>query len=202
MAKSRRTIVPDRKLQILQSASGVFAKKGYHEASISDIIDHAGIARGTFYLYFKHKRDVFDHLLNEFLHQLDILIKPVEIQPDSPDPLQQLKDNISNVLNLIDRQPQIAKILLHLSAGLDERSAVTAESFYNKVLEMIENALKVGIDIGIVRKCNTKISAIIILGTVKEVANYLLVSHKNAPSIQEISDEIIQYGMNGILISK
>lgn len=202
MAKSIRTSVPDRKLQILQSACSVFAKKGYHEASISDIIDHAGIARGTFYLYFKHKRDVFDNLFEEFLYQLDHLIKPIVLHQDALDPLQQLRDNITNVLNLINSQPEVAKILLHLSTGLDKRSAEAAETFYKRVLEMIENALKGGIALGIIRKCNTVISAIIILGTVKEVANYLLISHKNAPSIQEISDEIIRYGMMGILLSK
>ncbi len=201
MAKSIKKAVPDRKSQILLSASRVFAKKGYHEASITDIIDHAGIARGTFYLYFKHKRDVFDHLLTEFLNQLDHIIKPVEIHDGAPDPLQQLKDNITNVLTLISTQPEVAKILLHLSTGLDDRSAVTASSFYNGILEMIENALKTGIELGIVRKCNTIISSVIILGTVKEVAGYLI-THKNPPSIQEISNEVIQYGMNGILLAK
>lgn len=202
MAKSPRKAVPDRNLQILLSASKVFANKGYHEASISDIIDHAGIARGTFYLYFQHKRDVFDQLLIEFLKQLDLLIKPVELHPDAPEPLLQLKDNITNLLNLINHQPEVAKILLHLSTGLDKRSAEATESFYNNILEMIENALKVGIELGIIRKCNSKISAIIILGTVKEVANYLLLTQKNAIPIEEISDEIIQYGMQGILIFK
>ncbi len=202
MAKLQKNTVPDRKSQILFSASKVFAKKGYHDASISDIIDHAGIARGTFYLYFEHKRDVFDHLLKEFLNQLDQLIKPVDILPGAADPLQQLRDNILSILNQIKKYPDIAKILLHQSTGLDKRSSEAVEFFYNRVLDMIENALKVGIGLGIIRKCNTRISAIIALGTVKEVANYLLSSSKNTIPLQKISEEIIQYGMMGIFKSK
>jgi AcrR family transcriptional regulator len=36
----------------------VFSEKGYHLASVSDIVEHAGIARGTFYQYFDNKRHV------------------------------------------------------------------------------------------------------------------------------------------------
>ncbi|MBT8491506.1 MAG: TetR/AcrR family transcriptional regulator, partial [Deltaproteobacteria bacterium] len=38
-----------RRDQILRVATAVFADKGYHKASISHIIERAGIARGTFY---------------------------------------------------------------------------------------------------------------------------------------------------------
>jgi AcrR family transcriptional regulator len=41
-----------RKQQILEASARVFAQKGYFAASVSDIIEEAGVARGTFYLYF------------------------------------------------------------------------------------------------------------------------------------------------------
>src|SRR6202050_5619422 len=48
-----------RRKQLLNAATRVFARKGYWSASIADIIQAAGVARGTFYLYFRSKRDVF-----------------------------------------------------------------------------------------------------------------------------------------------
>ncbi len=39
-----------RREQVLDAAKAVFAKKGFHRSSIADIIQRAGIARGTFYL--------------------------------------------------------------------------------------------------------------------------------------------------------
>ncbi len=41
----------------------MFAAKGYHGTRISDIIDAAGIARGTFYLYFESKSAIFLELI-------------------------------------------------------------------------------------------------------------------------------------------
>ena len=48
----------DRKEQILAAALAVFDEKGYETATISDVVRRAGVAQGTFYLYFASKRDV------------------------------------------------------------------------------------------------------------------------------------------------
>src|SRR4051794_28644242 len=45
----------DRRTQLLGAARSVFAKKGYDEATVSEIVGRAGVAQGTFYLYFPGK---------------------------------------------------------------------------------------------------------------------------------------------------
>jgi AcrR family transcriptional regulator len=54
-----------RRRQIIESARAVFESKGYFDANIEDIVEHAGIARGSFYTYFPSKREVFDHIVGE-----------------------------------------------------------------------------------------------------------------------------------------
>lgn len=49
--------------RILEAAEQVFAEHGYHEASIVKITERAGVALGTFYLYFDSKRTVFEALV-------------------------------------------------------------------------------------------------------------------------------------------
>jgi AcrR family transcriptional regulator len=46
---------PDRRTELLSAARTVFAKKGYEDATISEIVGRAGVAQGTFYLYFPGK---------------------------------------------------------------------------------------------------------------------------------------------------
>src|SRR5207249_12064076 len=53
----------ERRANVLQTARRVFSAKGYHDTSISDLIEAAGIARRTFYLYFISKRAIFEELL-------------------------------------------------------------------------------------------------------------------------------------------
>src|SRR5271156_5016932 len=62
-ASTRRTkqeIVSEfRCKEILDAARKVFAKKGFADATMDEIAAATGLAKGTLYLYFKSKRDVY-----------------------------------------------------------------------------------------------------------------------------------------------
>jgi AcrR family transcriptional regulator len=49
--------------RILREAASEFARLGFDQANINHIADHAGIGRGTLYLYFSSKREVFIEML-------------------------------------------------------------------------------------------------------------------------------------------
>ena len=48
---------------LLDSAFSLFINNGFSKTSISDIVNNAGVAKGTFYLYFKDKYDLRDKLI-------------------------------------------------------------------------------------------------------------------------------------------
>ncbi len=57
MAVARRTQSETfRREQILAAARKVFREKGYDGTTVSDIVEEAGVAQGTFYLYFPSKK--------------------------------------------------------------------------------------------------------------------------------------------------
>ncbi len=53
----------EKENKILKSAYKLFTEKGINSTSIQDIVDDAGIAKGTFYLYFKDKYDLQNKLI-------------------------------------------------------------------------------------------------------------------------------------------
>ena len=57
----KRVVKPaeDRRRELMDAAVKVFAKKGLPGASVAEICDAAGVAKGTFYVYFESK----EHLL-------------------------------------------------------------------------------------------------------------------------------------------
>jgi AcrR family transcriptional regulator len=56
--------------RLLESAERIFAELGYHDASIVKITEAAGVAQGTFYLYFASKKDLFDELVLDLNHRV------------------------------------------------------------------------------------------------------------------------------------
>lgn len=51
-----------KRQQLFETAFDLFTSKGIHETTIQDIAKAAGVAKGTFYLYFKDKYDLIDKL--------------------------------------------------------------------------------------------------------------------------------------------
>lgn len=52
-----------KKNALFSSAYELFITKGFHETAISDIVKKAGVAKGTFYLYFRDKNDLLDKII-------------------------------------------------------------------------------------------------------------------------------------------
>ena len=55
---------------LLASAFKLFTEKGINNTSISEIVKNAKMAKGTFYLYFKDKYDLQNHIIINKSHQL------------------------------------------------------------------------------------------------------------------------------------
>ena len=63
---ARAAVTPaQRRAQILDAAIGVFTSKGFAQARIEDVAAVAGVAKGTIYLHFRDKQDLFEQLLRE-----------------------------------------------------------------------------------------------------------------------------------------
>ena len=53
----------EKESKLLETAFNLFTEKGIKSTSIQDIVDHAEVAKGTFYLYFKDKYELRDILI-------------------------------------------------------------------------------------------------------------------------------------------
>ncbi|HEY8430086.1 MAG TPA: helix-turn-helix domain-containing protein, partial [Sandaracinaceae bacterium] len=73
-----------RRRMVLDTALAVFSAKGYHQTRISDIIEAASIARGTFYLYFDSKNAIFHELLDLLLEQISENVVGVDLREGAP----------------------------------------------------------------------------------------------------------------------
>ncbi len=70
-SKARRTETEGvRRAQLLRAARKVFRARGYEGASVSEIVREAGVAQGTFYLYFPSKKDAAVSLLDGLMETM------------------------------------------------------------------------------------------------------------------------------------
>src|SRR3954449_1539155 len=55
----------DTRRRLIDAAEQVFGELGYHDASVVKLAEVAGVAGGTFYLYFDSKKAIFDELVRD-----------------------------------------------------------------------------------------------------------------------------------------
>jgi AcrR family transcriptional regulator len=67
-----------RKKRIMEKAKELFAKKGYHPVTVDEVAEACGVAKGTLYLYFDSKADLFNEIFldahRKIIEQVRVLI--------------------------------------------------------------------------------------------------------------------------------
>ena len=123
--------------QLLAAASRVFARAGYHGASMSEIAAEAGFSKGALYWNFASKEDLFFALLDELDGQLSALIAATAAMPKERERTGELSRGLSAVLTnardvvllfheysaLAVRDPKVAARYVERNARLREEIA-------------------------------------------------------------------------------
>jgi AcrR family transcriptional regulator len=185
-----------RRAQVLRHAKRIFARKGYHRTNVADIISRARIARGTFYLYFQNKKDLFEELLEQVLTEMASRILRLRVGPESPDPVEQLRANLRRVVTYVLDERELTDILLNHSTGFDRDLDEKILNFYDRIAALIQRSLDLGIEMHLVRQSDTRAIAYCILGAIKEVVG--LLSRSAAADTDKLVEEVLDFGLRGV----
>lgn len=74
----------ERRQEILDRAEELFTTKGYGKTTIIDILDAVGIAKGTFYYYFKSKEEVMDAIIMRIVEADAAAARRIAADPGIP----------------------------------------------------------------------------------------------------------------------
>ncbi len=67
----------EKKKEIIEKAKIVFAKRGYHNTSLSHISKKCGMGRTTIYQYFKNKDEIFYHTIGSTLEEMQTQVEVI-----------------------------------------------------------------------------------------------------------------------------
>jgi len=65
----------ERRKELIDNAEQLFIKKGYEQTTVSDIVNKANVAKGTFYYYFKTKEEILNSIVDRYI---DIIVEGYE----------------------------------------------------------------------------------------------------------------------------
>jgi AcrR family transcriptional regulator len=185
----------ERRLDLLHAARDVFATKGYHAAKVDDIVARAGVAKGTFYLYFPDKRSVFVELVDGLFARLGAAILTVDPQSEVE---AQIKHNIRGIVAVLLDDPALTQLLMSFAPGLDPAFAAKIRSFYDGVKELLRRSLDEGQQLGIVAEGDTGMYATFTIGALREILSESTSGGPSRPR-EQIVDQLFRLLEGGYL---
>ena len=158
-AERRDKYLKDRRDQIIDAAIEVFGSKGLDAATVDEIAQAAGISKGTIYLYFKSKDEIFDAILAErsAIPQFVDLMDATKTSMKSADfPLQAFLEQVGNkFLDTMDDYYPVFRMVLADA----HRYPAQAEHIYNNLVlkanKMLAEFLIAQVKAGRIRKLDS-----------------------------------------------
>jgi len=112
IGKQPMVVAEKTRMNIIKSASKIFADKGYDGASIRIITENLGISHGMIRHHFGTKEDLWKAVIDYLINQFAIRQIPPSEQMKDIDPVRLLKSYIRNFISMSARYPELAQIIL------------------------------------------------------------------------------------------
>ncbi|UOE62724.1 TetR family transcriptional regulator [Priestia filamentosa] len=180
----------DKYKRILQASIEVISEKGLHKASISEIAKKAGIAQGTFYLYFKSKHDLIpaiaDYLLTLTLKSVQEEVKERESFWDT------LKVLIADTFKITEKHKDIIVLVysgLAFNHSLDKWELVY-EPYYSWLGNVMEKAVKQN---EIRSTTNVKWTSKTIINLIENAAERYYIGQEQDQSLEKYKAELFNF---------
>jgi AcrR family transcriptional regulator len=158
----RKQLIEARRNQILDAATKVFAKKGFHRTTTKEIARTAGISEGTIYNYFTTKSDLLIGLITRLakLETIDEELREA-LQGDVRDFFVTM---LRHRLGLIDQaQEMVLPVLSEVLVSPELRQRFH-QQFVLQAAAMMEQHVQTRIDMGHIRPIDARLTARILQG--------------------------------------
>ncbi|NLS98112.1 MAG: TetR/AcrR family transcriptional regulator [Planctomycetaceae bacterium] len=185
---------------ILDAARVHFTRFGYRRAVIDDIVREVGIAKGTFYLYFKSKDQLFLELVHQLHHEMLARFQTLFEQEMSV--AERLRVLIEASFQAFEDYPLMTRILaddpeFRIVTKLMEQPAAQQEM--QEAIEHLQCLLKTGIDNGELREDLDLQTVPLVLGMLKFLHHYMSLAAMHGVGRQQFIGGIVDLALNGLL---
>ncbi len=151
-----------RRAELVSAAATMFAKRGVAKTVVSDIVKAAGVAQGTFYLYFDSKDDavlaVVDHIATT---TMDEVAARVGAGTSAVDKLQILGDALSALAAKPDALDLIKLMHRPENRALHDR---LADDLMPRLIPLVEAIIEQGAAEDVFHVADTRAAAWFVLG--------------------------------------
>jgi AcrR family transcriptional regulator len=196
--RTKQEIVTEfRCAEILEAARKVFAKKGFADATMDEIAAATGLAKGTLYLYFKSKREVYLRTLQQGVTEL--LDRVTTNIQEASGIRAKLRAIVATRVKFAEENRDFFKIYLTEFINVTHPASINKE-FRDKQFKLaqgIEQVLREAVKTGEIQQLDIEAVAFTIQETVRSLTTRRILGWSKK-DIEEDIDILCNFIWNGI----
>lgn len=184
-----------KKEEIINRAIEFFSKYGFTGTRIDDITDALGIAKGTFYLFFKSKRE----LLMDCIGHLTHIAIPKETWEDirrEADYIRRFEKRLTAFLKVFPIFFGSLNLLRSCFQSKDSALAKKATDTYRMLVNPLRKDLQWAVDNGVVQKVDVEVFSFLLWGIGESVGHLLMMDSRY--TIKNVVEIVMDFILKGL----
>ena len=167
--------------RLIQAAMDVFAERGYHGATVDNIVAASETSKGAFYHYFSSKQAIFLSLLDRLVQMVEAGVEQAIEQEAGA--LAKVEAALRVVLEVASARRDLARILLIEAAALGPEFEQSRLGIHRRFAALIQRYLDRAASDGAIPPQDTRAAAAAWIGAINEVITQQLVQGGDLPAV-------------------
>lgn len=185
-----------RKQEIADVAARVFAERGYHGTSVSDLVSATGLQRGGLYHYINGKEELLSLVHQRFIEPLLEESRAVVEAGEPPDKTLRMLMHV--LLKIVEQyRDQVTVFLREWRYIKDHKAWEAIASARKEYEEIVLGVLKRGADEGMFSMADQKMAAMALLGMINYT--YQWFDPDGRVSADELADQMSNIFLHGVM---
>ncbi len=185
-----------RRQEIADVAAQVFAERGYHGASVSDLVSATGLQRGGLYHYINGKEELLSLVHQRFIEPLLEESRAVLAAGEPPDKTLRMLMHV--LLKIVEQYRNQVTVFLREWRNIKDHDAwETIASARKEYEEIVLGVLKRGSDEGMFSVVDPKMAAMALLGMINYT--YQWFDPDGRVSADELADQMSSIFLHGVM---
>jgi len=177
-----------KKNNIIKIAANLFSQKSFHDVTMDEIAEKVGVAKGTIYLYFSSKDNLYLEILEHTFGSIEALLEK-EVNTASLAP-EKLKKVLAIIIKFYRGNIDVLKILSRDETHLIQEHHDLTEKWRLRRIELYEKIIEKGIKEGSFKTRNTELASLILYGAVGAVMVFYDLDKSPEAIAEELYSEI------------
>ncbi|NLI91298.1 MAG: TetR/AcrR family transcriptional regulator [Peptococcaceae bacterium] len=195
--KTEKVIAKQQNLRdkILKAAREILAEEESEKTSIKAIAKRAGIATGTFYLYFTNKEALMETVVKELYSELLYIIKKERAKYNNV--FDKLQASMEICVQTFMKEKHLAKIFLEHFPEINTAFHAKFTDIENDLIQFAKQDIDDLVAQHLIPQQDTQVSATAFVGSFRQVI-FSWISHGEPKDWDQAFNTLLEYNMRGL----